>query len=66
MLDTRIYLVHRCILMQPITFSGSGMVQPHRVQISIMSNTNGQSTSYQRDDTSNVNCIAELDDVEAT
>lgn len=61
-----LYLIHRCILMQPITLSGAGMMQPHRVQISIMSSTNGQSTSYQRDDTSNVNRIAEFDDVEAT
>lgn len=61
-----LYLIHRRILMQPITLSGSGVVKPHRVQIPVVSGTNSQATGDQRDDTSNVDRIAEFDDVEAT
>lgn len=42
------------------------MVQPHRVQIPVVSGTNSQSTSHQRNDTFNVDRVAKFDDIEAT
>lgn len=42
------------------------MMKPHRVQIPIVSGTDSESTGDQRDDTSNVDRIAEFDNVEAT
>lgn len=42
------------------------MMQPHRVEIPVVSGANGQSAGHQRDDTSNVDRITEFDDVETT
>lgn len=59
------YLIHGGVLVQPVTLPRARVMQPHGVEVLVVSGTGRQSTGQERDDAPHVDRVAEFHDVEA-